>query len=279
MKPEIRLDESVARAMDCDDLALVPYLPYILQDFYELGSSARELARVVQAYVPGVATHEASGTTSSPKSSKKAPRVLDLGCGKGAVSIHLSVQLGCSCLGIDAIPEFIAEARTRAAAQGVAALCEFEAADARLRVLEFRNFDCIILGSIGPVFGDYQQTLKTLKPCLTADGIILIVDGYLSEGSGYANPQIQSRHAIMRQITAAGLRLVAEVPSSEDQSAEYDTQLSCIKARCEELAAMHPELGKLFADYTAKQAVEYQALEDELHCAVFVIAQGRASIT
>jgi ubiquinone/menaquinone biosynthesis C-methylase UbiE len=278
MKPESRLEECVGKAMDCDDLALVPYLPYILQDFFEIGSSPRELARLVQAYAPRtVAPRTAARNVSGPASSQEARvtplRVLDLGCGKGAVSIHLARQLGCSCLGIDAIPEFIAEARKRAAALGVASLCSFEAADARLRVRELLNFDFIILGSIGPVFGDYHQTLETLKPCLADNGIIMVDDGYINEGSSYAPTRVQDRQAILEQIAASGMHLVAEVPSSEDQSEEYEEQFSHIKARCSELSAMHPELGSLFADYTAKQAAEYQALEDELHCAVFVIAR------
>jgi hypothetical protein len=37
---------------------------------------------------------------------------------------------------------------------------------------------------------------------------------------------------------------------------------------------MHPELGSLFADYAARQAAEYKALEDDILCAVFVVARG-----
>jgi ubiquinone/menaquinone biosynthesis C-methylase UbiE len=278
MKPETRLDESIGRAMDCDDLALVPFLPYILQDFFEIGSSPRELARLVQAHAPRTISRNASRNVSGPDSSLEARgatlRVLDLGCGKGAVSIHLAGQLGCSCLGIDAIPEFIAEARERAANQGLADLCSFEAADARLRVKELRNFDFIILGSIGPVFGNYQQTLETLKPCLADKGIIMVDDGYIAEGSSYADPRVQSLQLILDQIEAAGMRLVAEVASSADQSEEYEEQFSHIQARCSELSAMHPELGSLFDDYAARQAAEYQALADELHCAVFIITRA-----
>jgi len=34
------LEESIATAMDAQDTAIVPFLPYILQDFWEIGTPA-----------------------------------------------------------------------------------------------------------------------------------------------------------------------------------------------------------------------------------------------
>lgn len=58
-------------------------------------------------------------------------QVLDLGCGKGAVSIKLAKALRCKCHGIDAVPEFIAAAKEKAKEYGVDTLCQFEAGDVR----------------------------------------------------------------------------------------------------------------------------------------------------
>ena len=45
------LEESVAAAMDCaQDTAIVPFLPYIFQDFWELGTPPKIVINLIQAY-------------------------------------------------------------------------------------------------------------------------------------------------------------------------------------------------------------------------------------
>jgi predicted RNA methylase len=83
------LEESVVAAMDGSERALFPYLPYILQDLWELGASPGEIIELVRKHA----------------NNYSRLRILDLGCGKGAVSIQLAKELNCSCLGVDAVKE------------------------------------------------------------------------------------------------------------------------------------------------------------------------------
>jgi ubiquinone/menaquinone biosynthesis C-methylase UbiE len=85
------LEESVVTAMDGSDKELFPYLPYILQDLWEIGANPDTIIRLIAKYF------------------SKYPdlKVLDLGCGKGAVSINIAKNLGCYCYGIDAVPDFL----------------------------------------------------------------------------------------------------------------------------------------------------------------------------
>ena len=82
----ITLEESVAQAMDGSGTGIVPFLPYILQDAWEIGTDAGVVAELVRRH----------------RGSEARLQVLDLGCGKGAVSVRLARELGCRCLGIDA---------------------------------------------------------------------------------------------------------------------------------------------------------------------------------
>jgi len=105
--------ESVVSAMEGIDSELFPYLPYILQDIWEIRSDPEFIIDLI-------------------KKGKENPaelKVLDLGCGKGAVSIKLPHKLNCRCVGIDAVKEFIDEANKRAKEYNVASLCKFITGD------------------------------------------------------------------------------------------------------------------------------------------------------
>jgi len=94
MKSDMR--EKVAKSLTAESTALLPYLPYLLQDLWELGSSPDEIVSAIKNC--GI---------------DKGWRVLDLGCGKGAVSIRLARNFGCSVKGIDFINDFIDYARKK----------------------------------------------------------------------------------------------------------------------------------------------------------------------
>ena len=154
------------------------------------------------------------------------PRVLDLGCGKGAVSIKIAKQLNYPCYGIDAIPEFISFAKEKAKEYGVGNLCKFEVADVRQKVQTIGKYEIIILGSVGQVFGTYYETLRILTNNLTKDGILIIDDGYLEEKSSFTHDQVFFKKEITKQIAEAGMELIDEIISDEASGAAeiYDQE-------------------------------------------------------
>jgi SAM-dependent methyltransferase len=257
--PLSSLEASVTASLDGGDEALFPYLPYILQDVWEIGTDPALMVRLVRAYI------------SQPASL----HVLDLGCGKGAVSIRLAQELGCRCHGIDALPAFIAEAQEKAAEYKVAHLCTFETGDIREQIGSLPRYDLIVLGAIGPVLGDYYATLTALRPCLEPNGLIFIDDGYLADDNPYPHPIALKRAAMLQQIEAAGMRLVAEeliAPELIRSANEFIYQK--LKTRCLELMELYPDQRELFEGYLRDQEVENEALEGELVCGVFIISSS-----
>jgi SAM-dependent methyltransferase len=225
------VEECVAAAMDSSDSEIFSFLPYILQDVWEIGASPEVIIGLVRKHARNY-----SGL-----------RILDLGCGKGAVSIKLAKELHCACLGIDAIEEFISEAIRKAKKYGVDQLCTFEVDDIRDRVPLLPPFDIIILGAIGPVFGDYYATLTFLSRCLIPGGLIIIDDGYIENESDDAHPLMQKREKILQQIRDSGMRLIDEVISKEDEIKRSDDHvLKALKNRCHELMEKHPDQCGLF---------------------------------
>ena len=159
------IEESVVTTMDGSDKKLFPYLPYILQDLWEIGTDPEVILKLI----------------ANQFNVYNNLNVLDLGCGKGAVSIKVAKKFGCHCYGIDAIREFINYAKEKAAEHKVGHLCKFETGDIREKIKSLSTYDIIILGSIGPVFGDYYTTLTTLSKYLNHKGIFIVDDGYISK--------------------------------------------------------------------------------------------------
>jgi len=240
------IEESIAIAMDYgQNVEIVPYLPYILQDFWELGSDVERVIHFVRKHCGDYTMLH----------------VLDLGCGKGAVAVKLATAFKCNCYGIDGIPEFIAAAKEKALVYGVETLCRFEVGDIRREIYGLGTFDVIILSAVGQVFGDYYTTLAMLSERLTPDGIIVIGDAYIDDTSMYPHPALLSRRAIVAQIGQAGMVLVDEaVGGISDGTQELENQ----QKRCKELIAKHPEKTTLFESYIQIQGEEYDALENKV---------------
>lgn len=250
------LAESVVTAMDGTDSKLFPYLAYILQDLWEIGASSKVIIELVQKHVNNYSNIS----------------VLDLGCGKGAVSIKLAKEFNCRCFGIDAIKEFINEANNKAKEFEVDHLCQFEVDDIRKRIKKLSKYDIIILGSIGPVFGDYYSTLTTLSKCLKQNGIIIIDDSYIENDSDYTHPLIQKKEIILQQIKNSGMQLFDEIIIKKDEIKDSDDYIfNKLKKRCNELIEKHPDKSKLFKNYIKNQKIENDVLETKVVCSTMLI--------
>ena len=250
------IEESVVTAMDGDNKDLFEYLPYILQDIWEIGSEPETIIGFIEKYTTG----------------DRALKVLDLGCGKGAVSVRVAKKLGCFCHGIDAIPQFIDFADQKAVEYGVDGLCKFEVADIRQAVAELKGFDVIILGAIGPVFGNFFETLTCIKPCLSAKGIIIIDEAYIDDESDFSHPLILKKAEMLSQIDAAGMQVTEIQQSTYDEYVEADDIIiSNLEKRCHELMQKNPDKRKLFEDYIKKQHVESDVNASKAVCASMLI--------
>lgn len=249
------LEESVMAAMDGSDQALLPYLPYILQDFWEIGTDPEIIISLIKK-------HADTG---------KQLNALDLGCGKGAVSVKVASILGCKCYGIDAIPDFISFASFKATEYGVKDLCRFEVGDIREKIKKLDKYDIVILGAIGQVFGNYHEILNGLKSHLNGGGFIIIDDGYIEDGSNYKNDQYFRKSELNKQISDAGMFVVEEIIATEETHGDYDSEYNKLSKRCEELAEKYPEKEELFLSYREKQKEEYGLLKSGIICSTMVL--------
>jgi ubiquinone/menaquinone biosynthesis C-methylase UbiE len=256
-----KIRSSVVTSLDGKDDRLYPFLPFLLQDLWEIGSSPDEIVDLVR--------RSSLGTGSGL-------RVIDLGCGKGIISVNLAKELGFRCHGIDAVPEFIEEARGWAEKMAVAHLCRFEVGDIRLKIGELAGYDLAVLGSIGRVLGSIEETLARVRQCLKPGGYIILDDGYIIDTSSYVHPACESYSETMRQIHSSGLTIVEEsVIGSEAMQASDRHIFEQIHRRVDELIESQPGSRHLLEDYLQAQREENHALEHEITCATWLLQDAR----
>jgi cyclopropane-fatty-acyl-phospholipid synthase len=112
--------------------------------------------------------------------------VLDIGCGWGGMALTLARDYGARVTGITLSQEQLTEARSRAAAEGLADRVRFEMQDYRA-VTE--TFDRVVsVGMFEHVgVGHYRAFFDTVARCLNPDGVALIHAIGRTDGPGSTN--------------------------------------------------------------------------------------------
>lgn len=240
------VEEKLAKSLTAESIELIPHLPYLLQDLWELGSSPKDMLEMITKHI-----HVSEET-----------RVLDLACGKGAVSVNLAKKLGCMVKGIDILPEFIDYAINIAQEFGVEDLCDFVVGDINESVKVEKEYDVVILGAIGDVLGDPEETLTLLKNTVKKDGYILLDDVYAHEET---DGKYQTREQWIHVLKNTGVELIGEKIIPEEELASINNeQQGLIIRRANELKAALPEKTHLFDGYIQSQQEECEELESDV---------------
>ena len=249
--------QSIADSLEVEKI-LLPYMPYLLQDLWVLGSSVDLIL-------------EAIASLSLPR---RDVSVLDLGCGKGGVSIQIALRFGFNIVGVDAMPEFLHDAREKANENKVSDLCTFIDEDILSYVSEDHKFDIVILASIGGLFGNNIDTVKKLRSQTKVGGYIIIDDGYLKNKQnisrkGYAH--YRNYKKTIEELTMFNDHLIVEIPTSEMNQDINNEYLIMIRRRIIELITKHPELEKELNNYLNLQKEECEVLENEIEGRIWVL--------
>jgi len=199
------LRKSIVESLDGFDVELYPYLPYILQDLWEIGTDPSIIVTLIKNNIR-----------------RSNLRILDLGCGKGAVSVHVAEEIECMVTGIDAMPDFIESAKNYAIQFNVQDKCDFETGDIRVRIKELKDFDVIILGAIGFVFGDLYNTLQIITESIKPSGYVLLDDGYIPDELQTNYNRCLRKNGFYNQIDSAGFEIIQEVIFEKELIEESD---------------------------------------------------------
>ncbi|MBI4810288.1 MAG: class I SAM-dependent methyltransferase [Ignavibacteriales bacterium] len=250
-------EKSIADSLEVNK-RLLPHIPFLLQDLWVLGSSIDQIIEIV----------------SSLNSLYPLTKILDLGCGKGAVSVQLAARYGFQAVGIDAMTPFLEEAEKKAVEYNVTHLCQFINQDLHEYVSNDHDYDLVILAALGGIFGSFKNTIAKLQTQVHTGGFIIIDDGYLKKHNqldrkGYEH--YKNYDNTIRELTFFGDRLINQIDTSTVSKNINREYLDLIKRRGEELISKHHELKKDIDDYIRLQAEECDVLENEIEGALWVI--------
>jgi SAM-dependent methyltransferase len=242
------------------DLELLPLLPEVLADIWELGSWPERILELLRDY-----TDLEPGAT-----------VLDLGCGKGAVAVTVARELDFEVHGIDLFLPFLEEARRRAEGANLGDRCRFEAGDIRDAVQNLTGFEVVVLAAVGAGgFGEYSDCLGHLRQTLRPGGYVVIDDGFLvgqaaSKRVGYE--YYRSHQDTVQQLQSRGDRIVQELQISRSELEECNARnMNLIRLRAGEAARENPELAASLERYVESEEAECRFLENETTAAIWLL--------
>ena len=258
-----KTEEKLAGSLTAETTELIPFLPYLLQDFWELGSDPAAMAELIKRHVA-----VSENTTA-----------LDLACGKGAVSVGIAQKLQIKVKGVDLIPEFIDIAAQKAKEHGVAGLCDFTVGDVNEAVATEKDYDIVVLGAAGNVLGNPSETLRKLKRTVKTGGHILIDESYLKddgkpEDIKYGNYEYLTGKQWAELFAESGLEPVETVLASDlEPSENLDgvSGMAAITKRANELAEKHPDKKAMFEGYIRSQRNEYDDIDTRLENVVWAL--------
>jgi len=254
--------QSVANSLEAEE-NLLPYMPYLLQDLWALGSSVNQILDLI-------------GTL--PLSSDSA-KVLDLGCGKGAVSVQIASKFGFDVVGVDAMSEFLKDAQRKSSEYQVSDLCCFIERDILTYVANGHNFDIVILASLGGIFGSNKKTIENLRTQVRPGGYMIIDDGYLMKTDVLSRKGFEhyrNYEKTVQELTSFNDRLFTEISTTEVSRKINDEYLRVIEKRGMKLISQYPELEKDIKNYLDLQREECDILNSELEGMIWVLKKAAA---
>jgi SAM-dependent methyltransferase len=242
-------------SLDLDDSEIVPYIPEILKNLWELGSMPDYVIDLVEKHIP----------------SNKLDRVIDLGCGKGAVLIQLSEKNKFEGIGIDLMPEFIDEAKKYAVKSRYSKDLVFEVDDIKKAVEKYDNFDLIFYAHDSDIFGGVTQSLLELKKYMSSESWIIFETIYSINHTNNLE-ELPNKDEFIDQIEKSGLDIVDQIIWDKDNLRKVNkSNTILIDEQIKRLIKSNPTKEKMFANYLKNQIDECRELENDLECVTIIL--------
>ena len=236
--------EKIAKSLITDSTELMPHFPYLLQDIWEFNANCADIIELIFKHIPKV----------------KRVNILDLACGKGDISIKIAKELSGKIKGVDREAAFIEYAIAKANEYGVNEFVNLEAKDLLKAVEEEKNYDLVIAGNIGEVFGKPIDTLKQITKTIKPNGYLIYSDAF-----SYDSVYCPTKKEWQKIFNDAGYLIISEKTLNENELIIFNrNNQDYIINRANELTDKYPLKAKLFNKYIEAQEQRNELLENDI---------------
>ncbi len=202
---------------------------------------------------------------------RRGASVIDLGCGKGAVSVELARRLGARVDGYEVNPSFAQSARRLAKRHGLGARCVFFTLDMRAAARATRGeYDCALALGVMPT----PEAVALARRCVRPGGLYAIDDAFFDPRfpASALPAACPTREECLAVFKARGDRLLAEwVPTPSLVRRQNDSILRRLRGAARALARAHPELAPDLREFIARQTHASRLLGGPLRPALWVV--------
>jgi len=251
-------EKNLARALGAENTELLPYLPYLLQDLRNLGTPIKPVLDMIKTHIPDISDC----------------KVLDLGAGKGNVGLPIAKETGASVFLVDAISEFTEYSQKKAVEMGITN-CTFQTEDITVTVRTVRDYDLVLLCSVGNIFDDCNSlsTLRVLKQTVRPGGHIVIEESYFKDEKFEVKcaADYETLNDWLQSFEKAGVKLIAQYDEGDsEEGIDFESDNGHIRQRVDELIEKYPDKKELFESYVRSQLNECDDL-GRLHTSIWLL--------
>jgi SAM-dependent methyltransferase len=242
-------------SLDLPDREMEKHIPYVLQDLWQLGSIPEYIYQLINDNV-------------DPRGIEK---MVDFGCGKGAVLIYLAKRLEFQGLGIDRVADFIESAKRHSIENSVHDRLDFVVSDFLDYINQNNKYDIVIYGYDSGILGDVPETITRLQDCISDSGYLVLEIAFTPDDKKRIEG-LPTKRELLEQMDKSDLMIVDQIFWATDTISAINKKNNFhINKRIEELKKAYPEKTEIFDQYMSNQELECKMIENEMICSTWIL--------
>ena len=242
-------------SLDLHDKEMEKYIPYVLQDLWELGSIPEYIYQLIDKNID----------------IKGINKIIDFGCGKGAVLIYLANRLDFQGLGIDIVPEFIKSANQHAIENSVDNLLDFKTGDILKYLDRNEKYDIVIYGYDSGILGDVYETILRLQYSIIDLGYLILEIAFTPDSKDRIEG-LPTKKELLEQLDKSDFKILDKIFWDINKIKTINKQNNKhITNRIQDLKEKYPDKVKIFEQYMENQIEECKLIENDMICSTWIL--------
>lgn len=247
------LDKEIARSVAAS-ARLTPHLGRLFRGISSLGSQPAVLVGLLR------------GAGLGP-----GGRVIDLGCGKGAVALMIAKRLNVSVLGLDACGAFIADAQAAADQQRLSGRARFIVADVRKRRVGRPADAALMIGLDGA-----ELAAPRLRKFVRPGGLYAFDDLIRSHHNHHGDWRgVPTREEIEALLAKSGDQIVGfHQPAPSTLARQHASLIRRLVANARAIGRAEPRFRPVLSDFVDHHRSAQRLIGGALRPALWVLRRG-----